>query len=172
MTEPVPWSERVLLAGVDFGPALRPAFAFPNGWQESGRRLPASVSEAVLAAAGTAAMIIGTLAGPAIQLILGGRLLGDIVTPLGGAAQFARLAALIAAVFFLPDIIKDSVVGWRRAVALTLVVSSLGRIEPSKSGDLLAGSGGMPGGREAGQWIDKNVPEGAKLMTIGPSMAM
>jgi 4-amino-4-deoxy-L-arabinose transferase-like glycosyltransferase len=56
-------------------------------------------------------------------------------------------------------------------IALTLVVSSLGRIEPSKSGDLLAGSGGMPGGREAGHWIDKNVPEGAKLMTIGPSMA-
>jgi copper transport protein len=67
-------------------------------------------------------MIIGTLAGPAIQLILGGRLLGDVVTPLGGAAQFARLAALIAAVFFLPDIVKASVVGWRRAVALTLVV--------------------------------------------------
>ena len=76
----------------------------------------------VLAVAGTAAMIIGTLAGPAIQLIFGGRLLGDIVTPLGGAAQLARLAALIAAVFFLPDIIKDSVVGWRRALALTLVV--------------------------------------------------
>ena len=56
----------------------------------------------VLAVAGTAAMIIGTLAGPAIQLIFGGRLLGDIVTPLGGAAELARLAALIAAVFFLP----------------------------------------------------------------------
>jgi hypothetical protein len=56
-------------------------------------------------------------------------------------------------------------------ISLTLVVSSLGRIEPSKSGDLLAGSGGMPGGREAGEWIDRNVPEGAKLMTIGPSMA-
>ena len=66
-------------------------------------------------------MIIGTLVGPAIQLIFGGRLLGDIVTPLGGAA-LARLAALIAAVFFLPDIIRDSVVGWRRALALTLVV--------------------------------------------------
>jgi 4-amino-4-deoxy-L-arabinose transferase-like glycosyltransferase len=56
-------------------------------------------------------------------------------------------------------------------IALTLVISSLGRIEPSASGDLLAGSGGLPGGREAGQWIAKNVPEGARLMTIGPSMA-
>ena len=39
-----------------------------------------------------------------------------------GAAQLARLAALVAAVFFLPDIINGSVVGWRRAFALTLVV--------------------------------------------------
>ena len=43
----------------------------------------------MLAVAGTTAMIIGTLAGPAIQLIFGGQLLGDIVTPLGGAAQLA-----------------------------------------------------------------------------------
>src|SRR5215212_7218672 len=50
----------------------------------------------VLTLAGIAAMIIGTLAGPAIQLIFGGRLLGDIVTPLGGAAQLASLAALWA----------------------------------------------------------------------------
>ena len=76
----------------------------------------------VLALAGTAAMIIGTLAGPAIQLIFAGRLLGDIVTPLGGAAQLARLAALVAAMFFLPDIISGAVVGWRRILALTVVL--------------------------------------------------
>jgi putative copper export protein len=70
----------------------------------------------VLTVAGTAAMIIGTAAGPAIQLIFGDKLLGDVVT------QLARLAALVAAVFFLPDIINGSVVGWRRAFALTLVV--------------------------------------------------
>jgi putative copper export protein len=75
-----------------------------------------------LALAGTTAMIIGTLAGPGIQLIFGGRLLGDIVTPLGGAAQLLRLAALVAAMFFLPDIISGAVVGWRRIVALVLVV--------------------------------------------------
>ncbi len=76
----------------------------------------------MLALAGTAAMIIGTLAGPTIQMIFGGRLLGDIVSPLGGAAQLARLAALVAAIFFLPDIISGAVVGWRRILALTLVV--------------------------------------------------
>jgi putative copper export protein len=77
----------------------------------------------MLALAGTTAMIIGTLAGPAIQLIFGGRLLGDIVTPVGGAAQLARIAALVAAMFFLPDIISGAVVGWRRILALTLVVA-------------------------------------------------
>jgi 4-amino-4-deoxy-L-arabinose transferase-like glycosyltransferase len=40
---------------------------------------------------------------------------------------------------------------------------------PSSSG--LAGAGGIPGGRQAGQWIAANAPSGAQLMTIGPSMA-
>jgi putative copper export protein len=77
----------------------------------------------ILTLAGTAAMIIGTLAGPSIQLIFGGRMLGDVVTPLGGAAQLVRLAALFAAMFFLPDIISGAVVGWRRVVALSLVLA-------------------------------------------------
>jgi putative copper export protein len=76
----------------------------------------------LIALAGTTAMIIGTLAGPAIQLIFGGQLLGDIVTQLGGAAELVRLAALMAAMFFLPDIISGAVVGWRRILALTLVL--------------------------------------------------
>jgi hypothetical protein len=76
----------------------------------------------MLALAGTTAMIMGTIAGPAIQLIFGGQLLGDIVTPQAGAAQLARLAALVAAMFFLPDIISGAVVGWRRILALTLVL--------------------------------------------------
>jgi putative copper export protein len=76
----------------------------------------------VLALAGIAAMIMGTLAGPAVQLVFGGRLLGDIISPLGGAAQLVRLAALMGAMFFLPDIISGAVVGWRRIVALSLVV--------------------------------------------------
>jgi putative copper export protein len=84
-----------------------------------GRRNPRLV---LLTLTGTAAMIIGTLAGPAIQLIFGGRLLGDIATQLGGAAELARLAALIGTMFFLPDMISGAVVGWRRVVALTLVL--------------------------------------------------
>ena len=56
-------------------------------------------------------------------------------------------------------------------VALTLLVPTLNRIRPSDGGTFLAGTGGVPGGREAGQWIERHVPEGARMMTIGPSMA-
>jgi len=57
------------------------------------------------------------------------------------------------------------------AVAFSLIFSSLQIIQPATSGTFLAGTGGVPGGREAGQWVKENVPEGATLMTIGPSMA-
>jgi MFS family permease len=57
------------------------------------------------------------------------------------------------------------------AVAASLAVPSWIRIHPSPTGEFLAGSGGVPGGREAGLWINEHSPEGASLMTIGPSMA-
>jgi 4-amino-4-deoxy-L-arabinose transferase-like glycosyltransferase len=70
--------------------------------------------------------------------------------------------------------------GWRWAIAtpvisaaivITLVIPAFQRISSSLSTEFLAGSGGVPGGREAGQWINHNIPNGATLMTIGPSMA-
>jgi hypothetical protein len=55
------------------------------------------------------------------------------------------------------------------ALVLSMLVPSVrGVLEPSSSG--LAGAGGSPGGREAGQWVAANVPQGARLMTLGPSM--
>jgi 4-amino-4-deoxy-L-arabinose transferase-like glycosyltransferase len=62
------------------------------------------------------------------------------------------------------------------AAALALVVAaSLGvpawqRANPSQDGTFLAGSGGLPGGREAGTWLRGHVPDGAQLLVIGPSM--
>ncbi len=56
------------------------------------------------------------------------------------------------------------------ALALSLLIPSWQRIRPPTSGRFLAGSGGVPGGREAGLWLRDNTPEGATLMTIGPSM--
>jgi len=56
-------------------------------------------------------------------------------------------------------------------VVVTMASTTWPRIQPATSSELLAGSGGLPGGREAGTWIRDNTPSGALLMTIGPSMA-
>ncbi len=56
-------------------------------------------------------------------------------------------------------------------VALSLLVPSWVLIQPSSSSVFLAGSGGVPGGREAGLWMRSNVPAGSLSLTIGPSMA-
>jgi 4-amino-4-deoxy-L-arabinose transferase-like glycosyltransferase len=56
-------------------------------------------------------------------------------------------------------------------IALSLLTYSLQIIRPATTGTFVAGTGGVPGGREAGEWIRENIPAGATLMTIGPSMA-
>jgi 4-amino-4-deoxy-L-arabinose transferase-like glycosyltransferase len=56
-------------------------------------------------------------------------------------------------------------------VAVTLAIPAWDRIQPPTSGTFLAGSGGVPGGRTAGEWIRGNIPDGAELLAIGPSMA-
>lgn len=56
-------------------------------------------------------------------------------------------------------------------IALSLAVPAWNTVAGTGSAGFLAGAGGVPGGREAGHWIDENVPEGARFMTVGPSMA-
>jgi 4-amino-4-deoxy-L-arabinose transferase-like glycosyltransferase len=56
-------------------------------------------------------------------------------------------------------------------ICLTMAVPTWQTINPSTRTTFLAGSGGLPGGREAGQWIAGNLPQGAAVLTIGPSMA-
>jgi 4-amino-4-deoxy-L-arabinose transferase-like glycosyltransferase len=56
-------------------------------------------------------------------------------------------------------------------VLLTLFFATWERIQPSETGEFLAGSGGVVGGREVGSWISANVPAGAEMLAIGPSMA-
>ena len=65
---------------------------------------------------------------------------------------------------------------WIRALVggiliVTLLSASWQTIQPATTGDFVAGTGGVPGGREAGEWIQKNIPSQATLLTIGPSMA-
>ncbi|MER5179141.1 glycosyltransferase family 39 protein [Streptomyces sp. NPDC002896] len=62
------------------------------------------------------------------------------------------------------------------AAAVCVVVASLAvpswlRTEPPTGTRFLAGTGGLPGGREAGLWVREHAPEGARLLAIGPSMA-
>jgi dolichyl-phosphate-mannose-protein mannosyltransferase len=56
-------------------------------------------------------------------------------------------------------------------VAISLLVPTWDKVAGVAGGGFLAGSGGLPAGREAGKWIDANVPHGATFLTIGPSMA-
>lgn len=65
---------------------------------------------------------------------------------------------------------------WIRALVggiliVTLLSSSWQTIQPATTGAFIAGTGGVPGGREAGLWIQANIPGEATLLTIGPSMA-
>jgi hypothetical protein len=62
------------------------------------------------------------------------------------------------------------------AALCVLVLASIARetwhrIEPSKNGSFIAGSGGLPGGRETGLWARRRTPLGSEFLAIGPSMA-
>jgi hypothetical protein len=62
---------------------------------------------------------------------------------------------------------------WVLVVALlvTLAVPTYAAVAPSSRVSYLAGSGGVPGGRETGRFIQAHVPKGASMLAIGPSMA-
>jgi hypothetical protein len=57
------------------------------------------------------------------------------------------------------------------ALVASLLPRTLALVAPSHSRTFLAGTGGVPGGREAGQWVREHVPKGAELFAVGPSMA-
>ncbi len=92
------------------------------------------------------------------------------------APAVAVLAARGLTTWHLParwDKFTDAVV---RPALIVVVVASLIPLTwavmfPSPTGSALAGQGGVPGGREAGQWVGANLVPGTDLMTIGPSMA-
>lgn len=56
-------------------------------------------------------------------------------------------------------------------ITASLILPAWNQIQPSESDEFLAGSGGVPGGREAGHWVDEHVPAGANMLALGPSMA-
>jgi hypothetical protein len=56
-------------------------------------------------------------------------------------------------------------------VVLTLLAPTWSAINDSAATQFLAGSGGVPGGRETGEWLAANTPVGSVVITLGPSMA-
>lgn len=53
----------------------------------------------------------------------------------------------------------------------SLVLPTWSIVHPTEGTTFLAGTGGVPRGRELGAWIDEHVPRGVTIATIGPSMA-
>jgi len=102
--------------------------------------------------------------------------------------------ALILAAARLIDVLPEAGAGWLKErgrlsatqrkmtksaiavmIALPLILplglASAANLNQSSATGSLAGTGGLPGGREAGRWIDLHVPEGAAFMTIGPTLS-
>ena len=57
------------------------------------------------------------------------------------------------------------------AVAAWLTVTCWTSIDTANSTSFLAGTGGIPGGRQAGRWIAAHTPGDAEMLSVGPSMA-
>jgi hypothetical protein len=100
---------------------------------------------------------------PAVTL-LAGRLLGQLITQ-GHGNESSKPAFNYLTI---PPALSWVVVG---VLGFSMGLASWQRIQPETTSLFLAGTGGIPGGREVGTWIEQNVPVGARFMTIGPSMA-
>jgi 4-amino-4-deoxy-L-arabinose transferase-like glycosyltransferase len=98
------------------------------------------------------------------------------------AVPVAVLAAMVVVSFPLPQKTLrlgalGVTTGALRAVAAVILVATLAmtswsQVQPASAGSsFLAGTGGVPAGREAGEWVAANVPEGAEMLAVGPSMA-
>jgi len=96
------------------------------------------------------------------------------------APAVAVLAARgLVALYWLPWLRRPRRLALRRgiviiavlAATISLIPPTWALVNPSSSGTFLAGTGGVPGGREAGRWLKQNAPANAQLLAIGPSMA-
>jgi putative copper export protein len=70
---------------------------------------------------GTALMTVATVTALVIGMVMNGRTYSDVVSPLNGAALIVRLAGLAFMAFFLVDVARSEIIGWRRVVAVGVV---------------------------------------------------
>ncbi len=70
-----------------------------------------------------------------------------------------------------PKLIRRAVLATSALVLLSLLIPTGNRVLFPQNIAGMAGTGGTPGGRETGRWIDANTPEGSTFLTLGPSMA-
>jgi hypothetical protein len=141
------WREKLLLTWI-FVPA-----AFFELWPVKGYQYLLPAAPAVAALAGRALGSLPELVNRGLRRFPYSRMRAEL--PRHGRAARLTVAAGVA------------------AVAATLLVPTLDKVAVGSSAGAssLAGTGGVPRGREAGQWIERHVPRGATLMTIGPSMS-
>jgi Dolichyl-phosphate-mannose-protein mannosyltransferase len=154
-------------------------FRRPNhGWGFYLTQVPPSIGLAVVAAAAA-----GVIAGWRLRTWRETLLISAIAVPFA----FFELWPVKGFQYLLPTappiavLAARAVIAWPfgttlRIATITLIAIGLGvsswrLIDPSPSTTFLAGSGGVPGGREAGHWIGAHTPVGSELITIGPSMA-
>jgi hypothetical protein len=95
-------------------------------------------------------------------------LAGHLIAKLVNHGQQARFPTRSPAYFSVPPILSWLVAG---GLLFSLGSASWKQVQPETSSLFLAGTGGVPGGRETGAWIVQNVPANSTFMTIGPSMA-
>jgi hypothetical protein len=111
-----------------------------------------------------------------IWAVKGFQYLLPIAVPLALLAAMAVVSVPVKEVRWRLGVLAVTTAGLRALVAAALVVSlaltAWTRIQPANASEsYLAGTGGVPGGREAGLWVATNVPQGANLVALGPSMA-
>ncbi len=94
-----------------------------------------------------------------------------VVTPLAILAARGLLGLPLPRRLSAPRVAARSRLVAVAIVVLSLVAPSWSAVTSHNTTTFLAGSGGVPGGREAGRWLAANTPPGSVVLTLGPSMA-
>lgn len=101
-----------------------------------------------------------------VLAVLAGRTIGALWDARRDAARWPALSARGRRIGFAAAAAVCTLTG-----VVSLAVPTWQRITPSSSTAFLAGTGGLPGGRAAGQWVATHVPGSARLLGAGPSIA-